>query len=316
MRKLSQRLTNNTNDIKESFTGVMNHYTPIDNIVINTRNIFGALLGLVVSKAEDGISLKIESNRFDNPETTQNILNNSTFDNRTFLGQYINRQGLPVCKIVDLGSRCIVYFSPDNIAPDPCTADTATACIAMKEANLTEAEMTTINEDMETELEDHTKEELAEILNDGNKVKAANDFADKIKNVVTLPENMYIKATKDSDGHESVSLRYKYTRRRPFGGKQEAVVSLMNIYSTGPNAIWVDAYLDKDRWDDDVLNVIDAILIYIGAEETGDDAVYNIPDGNSRPVTAEKPDEADIEKAQTELNDGDSDTDVNADSIR
>ena len=79
MRKLSESISGVTSGIGMT-QGVMNHYTPIDNIIINTRNIFGALLGLVVSKGEDGISLKIQSSSFTNPEVTRNILYNSTFD--------------------------------------------------------------------------------------------------------------------------------------------------------------------------------------------------------------------------------------------
>lgn len=281
--------------------GVMNHYTPIDNIVINTRNIFGALLGLVISKGEDGVSLKIQSSSFVNPETTRNILYSSTFDGHTYLYTYIMNQGLRGFKVLDLGNTCVAYFFPDdlseyNAVDDPCK------CTEMKESRIMECEMSGINEEQEVELEDRTKEELADIINNTNKVKAASDFAAKIENMIKLPENMYIKATKDMDGHESISLRYRTVRRRPFGGKIDNVISLMNIYNTGANGVWVDAFLNKDLYDDDVINTIESILQFIGAEETGDEAVYNIPDGNRRDVQGEKPHEDDIDNAQQELN--------------
>ena len=309
MRKLSESISGVTSGIGMT-QGVMNHYTPIDNIIINTRNIFGALLGLVVSKGEDGISLKIQSSSFTNPEVTRNILYNSTFDGHTYLYTYIMNQGLRGLKILDLGSTCIAYFFPNDLAEDPCSNDACCGCREMKESRIIECELATIeessvNEDQEVELEDRTKEELAEIINNNNKVKGAADFANKMANVITLPENMYIKATKDIDGHESISLRYKTVKRRPFGGKMDSVTSLMNIYCTGANAVWVDAFLNKGLYDDDVINVINSILQFIGAEETSDEAVWNIPDGNERTTKAEKPDENDIENAQQELNNQD-----------
>ena len=309
MRKLSESISGVTSGIGMT-QGVMNHYTPIDNIIINTRNIFGALLGLVVSKGEDGISLKIQSSSFTNPEVTRNILYNSTFDGHTYLYTYIMNQGLRGLKILDLGSTCIAYFFPNDLAEDTCSNDACCGCREMKESCIIECELATIeessvNEDQEVELEDRTKEELAEIINNNNKVKGAADFANKMANVITLPENMYIKATKDIDGHESISLRYKTVKRRPFGGKMDSVTSLMNIYCTGANAVWVDAFLNKGLYDDDVINVINSILQFIGAEETSDEAVWNIPDGNERTTKAEKPDENDIENAQQELNNQD-----------
>lgn len=309
MRKLSESISGVTSGIGMT-QGVMNHYTPIDNIIINTRNIFGALLGLVVSKGEDGISLKIQSSSFTNPEVTRNILYNSTFDGHTYLYTYIINQGLRGLKILDLGSTCIAYFFPNDLAEDPCSNDACCGCREMKESRIIECELATIeessvNEDQEVELEDRTKEELAEIINNNNKVKGAADFANKMANVITLPENMYIKATKDIDGHESISLRYKTVKRRPFGGKMDSVTSLMNIYCTGANAVWVDAFLNKGLYDDDVINVINSILQFIGAEETSDEAVWNIPDGNERTTKAAKPDENDIENAQQELNNQD-----------
>ena len=309
MRKLSESISGVTSGIGMT-QGVMNHYTPIDNIIINTRNIFGALLGLVVSKGEDGISLKIQSSSFTNPEVTRNILYNSTFDGHTYLYTYIINQGLRGLKILDLGSTCIAYFFPNDLAEDPCSNDACCGCREMKESRIIECELATIeessvNEDQEVELEDRTKEELAEIINNNNKVKGAADFVNKMANVITLPENMYIKATKDSDGHESISLRYKTVKRRPFGGKMDSVTSLMNIYCTGANAVWVDAFLNKGLYDDDVINVINSILQFIGAEETSDEAVWNIPDGNERTTKAAKPDENDIENAQQELNNQD-----------
>lgn len=274
--------------------GVMNHYTPIDNIVINVRNLFGALYGLVVSKGEDGVSLKIKSTNFTTPQATQEMLQTLTFDGFTYLYNYIVNQGLRAMKIVDLGTTCVAYFCPDdlgNVTVGNCP------CEELKAAGITEGEMfgpkqtNRINEDSEVELEDHTKEELAEIINDTNKVKAANDFANKISTDIVLPENMYIKATKDAEGHESISLRYKTTKRRPFGGKVDVITSLMNIYKTGPAGIWVDAFLNPDMYDEDTIDIINNILTFIGAEKTSDEAVWNIPEGGAEETNDSDADE-------------------------
>ena len=298
MRKLSESFANPGNGIAQ---GLMNHYTPIDNIIINVRNIFGALLGLVVSKGEDGVSLKIQSSNFTNPETTKDILYNSTFDGRTFLANYIIQQGLPDIKIICIGNYCVAYFCPNDLA----TSSTG-YCKEMKESNMVECEMFGINEDIsgynEEELEDKTQEEIANIINNTDKIKAAKEFEEKLKSVLELPENMYIKATKDNDGHESIALRYKSDKRRPFGGKVENIVSLMNIYSTGENAVWVDAYLNKDLFSNDILNVIETILNFIGAQQSSDECVWNIGVENKENEDDNK--DSDEEKKEVSVEDG------------
>ena len=283
MRKISENFGNPGNSLAQ---GLTNHYTPVDNIIMNVRNIFGALLGLVVSKGEDGVSLKIQSSSFTDEDTTRNILYNSSFDGRTFLANYIMQQGLTGLKIICLGNSCIAYFCPQDIAAD---LTIATACKEMKEGKLLECEMTgVIKEDFgEEELEDKTREELSAIINDSNKIKAAKEFQDKLASVVTLPEDMYIKATKDVEGHESIAIRYKTERRRPFGGKAENIISLMNIYSTGKDAIWVDAFMNKDMYSQDIINTLEAILQFIGAEATDDECIFIIPDGKDEEVNVE-----------------------------
>lgn len=283
MKKISENFANPGNGLAQ---GLMNHYTPIDNIIMNVRNIFGSLLGLVVSKGEDGVSLKIQSTTFVNPEVTQEIIFNSTFDGRTFLGDYIKNQGLTDVKIICLGPTCIVYFCPADLAKccdDKCKNCTKSSCKEMKESKLIECEMTgsIIKEELEEEMEDKTQEEINKILSDSNKIKAADAFAEKLSQIVTLSPELYIKATKDVDGHESIALRYRTEQRRPFGGKAESVVSLMNIYSTGVNAIWVGAFLNRDIYPQDVISTIESILQAIGAQPTDDECVWNISDPNN-----------------------------------
>ena len=178
----------------------------------------------------------------------------------------------------------------------------------MQEARIQECEIggCILSENFgEEELEDKTQEEIAEIINNSDKVKAAKDFAEKIASVVTLPESMYIKATKDVEGHESIALRYKFIKARPFGGKAETVISLMNIYSTGKDAVWVDAFLNRDMFDSEVISTIEAILQFIGAEPTDNECVWTIgkPDEEDDDKVEETPEEkpeVTIEEPKTE----------------
>ena len=56
-------VTSDANPGNSLNTGVMNHYTPIENILVNVRNIYGSRLSVVASVAEDGFSLKLNKKR-------------------------------------------------------------------------------------------------------------------------------------------------------------------------------------------------------------------------------------------------------------
>ena len=71
-----QCLTSDVNPGNAMSLGVTNHLTPINNIVTNVRNFFGAQLGIIVCVAEDGVSLKMHSSRFVNKEEVNKILCN------------------------------------------------------------------------------------------------------------------------------------------------------------------------------------------------------------------------------------------------
>ena len=265
--------------------GVMNHYTPIDNIIINVRNFFGSLLGLVVMKGEDGFSLKVTSSSFTTPDVTREILYTSTFDGRTYLANFIHLQGLTKLKIVDIGSQCIAYFCPEDIkaAQDPekmCKDAACAACKEMKEANIIEAEMSTMikEEAEEIELEDKTHEEIVTIISKQNKIEAASELSALIEKKLPLKENIYIKATKDIEGHESIAVRYRYEKRRPFGGKMPVIVSLINIYSAGTNAVWAGCFDEQENYPEEILTVVEQILELLGAQKTSDKCVYDIPE--------------------------------------
>ena len=125
-------------------------------------------------------------------------------------------------------------------------------------------------------MEDKTKDELLDILDQDDKIKAASAFGEKLNHVITLPEGVYVKAVKDEAGNESIAIRKKYTKRRPFGQSSEVVKSLINIYHTGNDGIWVDPFDNKDSLDEDTCNLINSILSWLGAEETGDPCVWKL----------------------------------------
>lgn len=311
MKRLSETLNENLAMGNSLNKGVTNHYTPIDNIIINVRNLFGSWLGIVVDKSEDGFGIKLTSNSFSSIEATHKLLYSASFDGRTSLYQYISLQGLNDIKCLEIGPmNYVIYCCPTDIqaaqSPEEQCAQ-ACACKEQLSANVYEAEIVNIlNEDFdgEEELQDTTYEELEKMLNNRNKIEAAKQLSDYFSKTLTLPENMYIKATKDADGHESVALRMKYEKRRPFGGKVEATVSLLNIYNAGVNAIWVPAFDTQSEihWEinDTISGIINGILSLLNAQATDDECMYNIgekpaDDGSQQteeptPNTEETPD--------------------------
>ncbi|MBO5003889.1 MAG: hypothetical protein J6D03_01225, partial [Clostridia bacterium] len=61
-----------------------------------------------------------------------------------------------------------------------------------------------------------------------------------------------------------------------FGKKMDMVRSIINIYNSGHDAIWVDPYDNKDTLDDDMKTLIENILKLLGAEETKDPCIFDI----------------------------------------
>ena len=85
-----------------------------------------------------------------------------------------------------------------------------------------------------------------------------------------------MKAVKDESGNESIAIRKKYTKRRPFGKTSENVKSLINIYHVGNDGVWVDPFDEKESLDEETSNLINSILSWMGAEETGDPCVWKL----------------------------------------
>jgi hypothetical protein len=143
---------------------------------------------------------------------------------------------------------------------------------------------------VEVELEDKTHDEIVEIINKQNKIEAATDLEQLIQKKLQLPENVYIKATKDIEGHESIALRWKIERKRPFGGKIQQAVSLLNIYNTGTNAIWVGAFDDMfGKLPQEIEDLIYNVLDILGANKTATVEIYDLPENKEDIKKEEKP---------------------------
>ena len=268
-----------------STVGVTNHYTPIQNIITNVRNLFAPYFGLVVEPGEDGVSIKIHNSGFISKQAVNDILYKKV-DRYTSVADYICQQGLCAIKLVNVGKFYVVYFCPTDIktAEDPNVMNSdlpaeieVAPCREQLEYNIEEAELSSLYESAwDEEMEDKTKDELLDILDQDDKIKAAAAFNDKLGHVITLPEGVYVKAVKDEAGNESIAIRKKYTKRRPFGQSSEVVKSLINIYHVGNDGIWVDPFDNKDSLDEDTCNLINSILSWLGAEETGDPCVWKL----------------------------------------
>lgn len=270
------------NDVK---LGVTNHLTPLNNIITNIRNLFATTLGVVVEPGEDGVSLKLHSSKFACPDEVNKILN-QPYLGSTSLAQYICQQGLCNQKLLDLGQYYVAYFGPNDIRtaenPDKIAADmkccTPCICKEMLQYNIDEAEMDSINENFDDEeLEDKTKEQLLKFIQGTDKVKCAQKLAELLADDLDLPEDYYFKGVKDAEGNESIALRYKFEKRRPFGKTVVLSKSLINIYNVGENAVWVEAFLTKDKNSDTMNRIVETVLKLIGAKPTDDECVYVIP---------------------------------------
>lgn len=288
--------------------GVMNHYIPIENIVINVRNLFAQYWGLVVEPGEDNQTLKIYNSQFTSEDTIFRILNFKP-DGRTSLLSYVTMQGLPKVKLVNLGSVYVVYFyatdiagqeDPESLAtnslpanqdcanPDNCICD-KTCTDDMCSAGYTECEISDLSKYIiesdeqtplfysgEIDLEDPTLRAIREITGESDKVKACGDFEKAIENNIQLPDGYYWKGVKDKDGLESIALRKKFMKRRPFGKEQECVKSLMNIYNNEEGGIWVEPFDHKDRLDREESQLLDSILAFIQAVPSDDPCVWSV----------------------------------------
>lgn len=289
--------------------GVTNHLTPVENIITNVRNFFSSKLSMVVSKGEDGVSIKCTSSLWTDEENARSAMYWPVWNDRTSLYSYVSMQGLSCVKMIPIGQEVVVYFCPSDIqqsygycGEDDYCAPKALACTEQKIYHLGDVEyeqLGEIKEDAwqpEQEIEDTQKKDVRELLASKDKVKAANAFAEILKQNMRMPENYYIKAVRDEDGNESVALRYRYEKRKPFGKTATVTKTLVNIYGLGDNGIWVDSADDPNGLPEEMKGVIDDMLGFIGVRRTGDACCFTI---------AEDPDTADDLKSDPNNQDND-----------
>lgn len=332
MRRYSQSSLNSSN-LNESWNdnpgkitpgngyfskGVTNHYTPIENIITNINNLFGAQMSIVCNIGEDGVSIKLYSTRFTTPEKINSMLYAQMYNdlNGGSLYSYITQQGLPKCTTVKIGQDYVVYFSPDDIAQaedpvcqcadkkcdcDNCCGNCCCPCpCEMHERALEEAELGIITEDeSEEELKDVTMEKILELIDSKDKVKAAKQLEILVSQQMNLPREYYFAGIKFKDGDEAIALRWKYTKKNPKGKTVENTRSIIHIFGKGDDAVWVQDYAKDSlvQLPDDVKKVIDEILELLEAEKTNDPAIYKITgEKKERENKEDKDDEKDDKK--------------------
>lgn len=293
--------------------GLMNHYTPVENIVTNVKNLFCAMLGIVATVGEDGVSVKLHSSQFVSEKMVYDRLYNIMYNSQS-LYSYISQQGLSVVKLVKVGQYYVVYFCPSDLATATAADDAAMAqlskscsgcapCTEMMQMGIEESELSTIiegNEDDEDELEKLRAKQVNELIVIKDKVKAAKQFGALIMAQMSLPSEFYFCGVKSKDGDESIALRWRYTKRRPHNKSTEITRTLINIFGVGDEAIWIQDY-DKNSYfelPDEVKKLIENILEFLGAEKTSDPCIYKIPEDEEK----KKKDEED-KKAKEEEDD-------------
>jgi len=300
-------VTSDVNQGNSLSLGVSNHYTPVQNIVTNVRNLFSIIVPVVASVAEDGVSVKLNSSKFVNKEEINKLLYQPVYQSQS-LYSFIASQGLDLVKMVNLGMYFVVYFCPRDIKQAAPGLEANPASAPVKEQFQEEVEMFNFIKESEDdeELKDLTKEKLKEILDMKDKVKAAKQMELLISSEVELPREYYFAGVKDKQGNESIALRWKYTVKRPKGMSAEITRSLINIYGVDKDGVWVGDF-DEDsmfQLPDEVKKLIETVLDYIGAEKTDDPCVYDLS-GENKKDKEDKEDKDDEEtKDNSNKNDG------------
>ena len=331
LNKINKNVNENcvTSDVNPgnalSTTGVTNHYTPVQNILTNVKNLYACRMSIAASLAEDGFSIKLNSSKFGSEKDIKTMLE-TPLDRTTIpLKQYITSQGLDEIKVIKMGDFFVVYFSPKDIkaaGKDLEATQAETPVKEMLDMNIDEAEMINLfeSDDDDEELEDITKKELIKLIEEKDKVKAAKQFMQIIAQHVDLPREYYFAGVKDKDGKESIALRWKYTKRRPHNKTVEMTRSLINIYGTDKDGVWVGDFDDKTMFKlpDEVKKLIENILELLGAEKTKDPCVYNLSGEKSDDDKDDKKDDEnkDEENKEEKDNDKKNDEDVEDDKSR
>lgn len=260
-------------------TGITNHYTPIENILTNVKNLFALKLGVVAAIGEDNVSLKLHSSKFVDDQSINSVLY-EPIDRFTNLYSYITSQGLNKMTKVDLGQYTVLYFSPTDVktAQDPQKMVNVPTTVVATESFENEIVNMIKEDDSEEEMKDVTLEKFLELIESKDKVKAAKQLELLVSQQIELPREFYFAAIKFKTGEEAIALRWKYTKKLPTGQSTESVRSIMHIFGKGDKAIWVQDY-DKEsivQLPDEVKKLIDNILEMIDADKTDDPAIFKL----------------------------------------
>lgn len=286
MKKYSEIRESLFNNQQLNNLGVTNRYSPIGNIILNVKNYFGATYGIVVTEGSNN-SVELRCSRWINTDETYRDLSGINVGGKT-ITSYIYEQGLNAMKLIAEGQRITaVFYAPDvkndttkelNALPDATdyTDSHANEDYEIISYHRIENGMLVEGKDDDEEMEDKTPQEIRDLITSEDKVKAAEKFAELMSSKFVLPPEYYWKAVKDKDGNESIALRHKTEKRRPFGKKAEIVDSIINIYGEGDEAIWVDGYDNIETMPEDMKDLIENVLNVLGAEKTGDVCVYSL----------------------------------------
>ena len=260
-------------------TGLTNHYTPIENILINVKNLFATKLGVIVAVGEDNVSLKLHSSKFVNDDFVNTVLYEQV-DRFTCLDSYIRSQGLTKMTKVNLGQYIVIYYSPEdvNTAEDPNEMTKTDAAAIATESLDFELSNIIKEDDSEEELKDITLEKVLQLLDMKDKVKAAKQLELLVSQQIELPREFYFAGIKFKTGEEAIALRWKYIKKLPTGQSSESVRSIIHIFGKGDKAIWVQDFAEDSivKLPDDVVTLINNILEMLDAEKTNDPAIFKL----------------------------------------
>ena len=343
--------------------GVTNHYTPVQNILTNIKNLFCQLLGVYAEVAEDGFAIKLSSVQFTSKQKTLEILHRPMYNDAFSYGTnslegYIMSQGLRKVTLINLGSYYVAYFSPEDIkaaqspinmennvkeytsvgeysgecCPSPCE---------MKESLYDEFELCYLKEkeDNSNNLNDNSSDQnnnndsssdesnntdnssndnsnsdsddkISEILNSEDKVKAAKQLEILISQKIQLSREFYFTAIKFKNEDEAIALRWKYDKKLPNGKSTENVRSIMHIFGTGENAIWVQDYAKDSivELPKDIKQLIENVLKILGAKSTNDPAIFNLGSSSSDDSNSDDQNNGDDKQNDDQNNNDDKNT--------
>lgn len=331
MKRLSKIINEGTQPGNQLLkTGVTNHYTPVQNILTNVKNLFCLLLGIVAEIGEDDVSIKLSSSQFVSKAKTEELLwrimYNDVFTYGTSsLYGYITAQGLTKVSFINIGGYYVVYFSPDDIktALDPITMAIKSMTNTTNESIIDEYEIGTFikEDDGEEEMKSQTVEKVLELLDGPDKVKAAKQLELLVSKEIQLPREYYFSAIKFKTGEEAIALRWKYSKKMPFGktdgadGYKEITVentrSLMHIFGKGEQAIWVQDFAEDSLIElpEEVKKLIESILDLLEADKTNNPAIFSLTgERKERKDDDENKDEDEDDKNKESKSDEDDDS--------